>query len=183
MSIPCQIVRSKRRTSVFSITRTGEILLRIPYWITDREAQRLIDNNQDKLRALIDRWERAQRAKPVYRDEDIPRLKEMATNTLPGRVQYWSARMGLTPASVKITSAKARFGSCNSRGSICFSCFLMLYPDDAIDYVIVHELAHLKHMNHSAAFYRLVEHYLPDYRAREALLKGRSNEWKNAFTR
>ena len=50
----------------------------------------------------------------------------------------------------------------------------MLYPDDAIDYVIVHELAHLRHMNHSPAFYRLVERYLPDYKRREALLKGRT---------
>ena len=75
---------------------------------------------------------------------------------------------------MKITSAKTRFGSCSNRRSICFSCFLMLYPDDAIDYVIVHELAHLKHMNHSPAFYRLVERYLPDYKRREALLKGRT---------
>ena len=173
--ITCKIVRSKRRTAAFSITRTGEVMLRIPMFVSDKEANRMIENNRDKLSALVERWERSQAAKPIYRDEDIPQLKTIAINRLPARVEYWAAKMGLSPASVKITSAKARFGSCNSRRSICFSCFLMLYPDDAIDYVIVHELAHLKHMNHSAAFYRLVEHYLPDYRAREALLKGRSN--------
>ncbi|MBQ8288724.1 MAG: M48 family metallopeptidase [Clostridia bacterium] len=172
--LPCKIVRSKRRTAAFSITRTGEVVLRIPLWVSDKEAARLIADNQDKLRTLVARWERAQASKPDYRDEDIPRLKAVAAAKLPERIAYWSAKMGLTPASVKITSAKTRFGSCSSRRSICFSCFLMLYPDDAIDYVIVHELAHLKHMNHSAAFYRLVEQYLPDYRKREAILKGRT---------
>jgi predicted metal-dependent hydrolase len=159
---------------VFSISRTGDVLLRVPRWVTDRDAQRLIDNNQDKLNALVEKWERAQAAKPVYRDEDIPQLKQLAVEQLPDRVKYWADQMKLIPSAVKITSAQARFGSCNSRGSICFSCFLMLYPDDAIDAVIVHELAHLKHMDHSADFYRLVEQYLPDYRTREAFLKGRT---------
>ena len=170
----CRIVRSRRRTAAFSITRTGEVVLRIPLFVSDKEAKRLIEENREKLLALIARWKRAQAAKPIYRDEDIPHLKAIAADKLPERVELWSAKMGLSPASVKITSAKGRFGSCSNRGSVCFSCFLMLYPDDAIDYVIVHELAHLKHMNHSAAFYRLVERYLPDYKRREALLKGRT---------
>ncbi|MBO5778329.1 MAG: M48 family metallopeptidase [Clostridia bacterium] len=172
--IECRIIRSKRRTAAFSITREGEILFRIPRWVTDQEAQRLIRDNQDKLRVLVEKWELSQATKPIYRDEDIPPLKALAAEKLPPRVEYWAKRMGLTPASVKITSAKTRFGSCSSRGSVCFSCFVMLYPDDAIDYVIVHELAHLKHLNHSAAFYRLVATYLPDYRRREAILKGRT---------
>lgn len=172
--IPCRIIRSKRRTAAFSITRTGEVVLRIPLFVSDKEAKRLIEENREKLLTLIERWKRAQAAKPLYRDEDIPHLKAVAADKLPERVELWSAKMGLSPVSVKITSAKTRFGSCSSRKSICFSCFLMLYPDDAIDYVIVHELAHLKHMNHSAAFYRLVERYLPDYKRREALLKGRT---------
>lgn len=175
MSIPCRIVRSKRRTAAFSITREGEVLLRIPYFVSDKEAEKLIEDNADKLRALIARWERAQEAKPIYRDEEIPKLKALAAEKLPSRVEYWSKKMGLSPKSVKITSAKSRFGSCSSRGSICFSCFLMLSPDDAIDYVIVHELAHLKYLNHSPAFYRLVEHYLPDYKRREAILKGKQS--------
>ena len=172
--LPCKIVRSKRRTAAFAITREGEVVLRIPQFVSDKEAKRLIEENRDKLLLLIARWERAQAAKPIYRDEDIPRLKAIAADRLPPRLDYWTAIMGLSPASVKITSAKTRFGSCSNRRSICFSCFLMLYPDDAIDYVIVHELAHLKHMNHAPAFYRLVERYLPDYKRREALLKGRT---------
>ena len=79
--------------------------------------------------------------------------------------------MGLTPTQIRITSARRRFGSCSSEGHICYSWRLMQYAPEAIDYVIVHELAHLKHMNHSPAFYALVAKYLPDHKARRALLK------------
>ena len=79
--------------------------------------------------------------------------------------------MELVPAGIKITSARTRFGSCSSKNSICFSWRLMLYPPEAIDYVIVHELAHIRHHDHSPAFYALIEQYLPDWKARMKLLK------------
>lgn len=175
MSISCEIVRSKRKTAAFSITRDGRILLRIPLWVSDHEAKRLIEENQDQLHRLWNRWKTTQSAQPTYNTADIPYLKALAANKLPARLEYWSKRTGLIPTSIKITSAQSRFGSCNNRGGICFSCFLMLYPDNAIDYVIVHELCHLKHLNHSAPFYQLLSRYLPDYKQREAILKGRSN--------
>ena len=79
--------------------------------------------------------------------------------------------MELVPAGIKITSARTRFGSCSGKNSICFSWRLMLYPPEAIDYVIVHELAHIRHHDHSPAFYALIEQYLPDWKARMKLLK------------
>ena len=79
--------------------------------------------------------------------------------------------MELVPAGIKITSARTRFGSCSAKNSICFSWRLMLYPPEAIDYVIVHELAHIRHHDHSPAFYALIEQYLPDWKARMKLLK------------
>ena len=79
--------------------------------------------------------------------------------------------MGLNPTGIKITSAEKRFGSCNGKNSICYSWRLMQYPAEAIDYVVVHELAHIKHKNHGKEFYRLIENFLPDYKNREKLLK------------
>ena len=79
--------------------------------------------------------------------------------------------MGLAPTAVKITSARTRFGSCSSKNSLCFSLYLMQYPPEAIDAVVVHELCHMRHRNHSPAFYAEVERWLPDYREREKLLK------------
>ena len=79
--------------------------------------------------------------------------------------------MGLVPTGIKVTSARTRFGSCSGKNSICFSWRLMLYPPEAIDYVIVHELAHIRHHDHSPAFYALIERYMPDWRERMKLLK------------
>ena len=98
-------------------------------------------------------------------------LRRRAREYLPARVEHFSRIMGLVPAAVRITAAKPRFGSCSGKNSICFSCRLMQYPDAAVDYVVVHELAHIVHKNHGKDFYRLVASVLPDYRERRALLR------------
>ena len=77
-------------------------------------------------------------------EKRVSELRALAAAELPRRVEYYSEKMGLYPASVKITSAATRFGSCSGKNSICFSYRLMLYPPEAVDYVVVHELAHIK---------------------------------------
>jgi predicted metal-dependent hydrolase len=79
--------------------------------------------------------------------------------------------MGVRHSGVKITSARTRFGSCSAKNSICYSLYLMQYPPEAVDYVVVHELAHIRHKNHSPAFYAEVARWLPDYRRRQAMLR------------
>ena len=79
--------------------------------------------------------------------------------------------MGIKYGRITIASAKTRFGSCSSKGNISYSYRLMMYPEEAIDYVVVHELAHRIEMNHSPRFYAIVERILPDYKKRRKLLK------------
>jgi predicted metal-dependent hydrolase len=94
-----------------------------------------------------------------------------AREYLPERVSFYSSLMGLQPAGITITGARTRFGSCSSKKRLSFSWRLMQYPDKAIDYVVVHELAHLRYMNHSKEFYELIEKFMPDYKQRRKLLK------------
>ena len=94
----------------------------------------------------------------LYSSREITRDEALA-KVMP-YVDKYSAIMGLVPNEIKITSAKKRFGSCSGRGTVCFSKYLCLYPDSAIEYVVVHELAHLKHLDHSKSFHALVEKYL-----------------------
>ena len=79
--------------------------------------------------------------------------------------------MGVTPTGLKVTSAQKRYGSCSGKNSLCFSCFLMRYPEEAIDLVVVHELCHIREKNHGPRFYALLEQHLPDYKERKKLLK------------
>lgn len=78
---------------------------------------------------------------------------------------------GVQPTGITVTAARTRFGSCSGKNRLSFSLYLMAYPETAIEYVVVHELAHIRHHDHSPAFYREVEAYLPDWRARRALLR------------
>ena len=78
--------------------------------------------------------------------------------------------MGVQPAGITTTAARTRFGSCSGNNRLSVSLYLMAFPDAAIEYVVVHELAHIRHKNHGPDFYRFVEKTLPDYRQRIAPL-------------
>ena len=104
-------------------------------------------------------------------DEDIKKLKKLAKSVIPKKVEQYAEIMGLKYGRITITSAKTRFGSCSSAGNLAFSYRLMTYPEEAIDYVVVHELAHLVELNHSSRFYSIVAAVLPDYKERRKLLK------------
>ncbi len=100
----------------------------------------------------------------------------LAKRDLTNKVVDFSKRMGATPLAVKINGAKTRWGSCSGQRSLNFSWRLMMADDAAIDYVIVHELAHLMEMNHSDRFWAIVEGVLPDYKARQTQLKDVQNK-------
>ena len=104
-------------------------------------------------------------------DEEIRKLKREAKKYLKEKTEHYSAIMGLKYGRITITGAETRFGSCSSKGNISYSYRLMLYPEAAREYVVVHELAHLLEMNHSKKFYEIVERFLPDYKERRRMLK------------
>ncbi len=82
---------------------------------------------------------------------------------LTERVRYWSARMGLAPKAVQFRSQKTMWGSCSSQGHISLNWRLMAMPAATVDYVVIHELAHLRHGNHSRRFWSLVTVHCPSY--------------------
>lgn len=95
----------------------------------------------------------------------------LAKRDLTERVYRFAEQMQVYPTAVKINGAKTRWGSCSSKKSLNFSWLLIMADDDVIDYVIVHELAHITQMNHSAKFWAIVEDVLPDYKERKMRLK------------
>ena len=87
------------------------------------------------------------------------------------RVNHYAEQIGVRPAAVKVSSAKTLWGSCSPQKNLNFSWRLIMAEDGVIDYVIVHELAHLIEMNHSVKFWAIIERVLPDYRHRQVRLK------------
>ncbi len=87
-----------------------------------------------------------------------------AKRHIGARVEWWAGRMGLFPASLRFRRYKSRWGCCTSGNTITFNTALMRYEEVLVDYVIVHELAHIRHKHHQKAFWDLVAQYIPDYR-------------------
>ena len=113
---------------------------------------------------------------PGLEPEQIKRLciqvyRRLAKTYLTRRVAVYAEQMGAAPAAVKINGAKTRWGSCSSKRSVNFSWRLMMADSSVIDYVVVHELAHLSEMNHSPRFWAIVESIFPDYRERQKVLR------------
>lgn len=164
------LIRSDRKTASITINDSLQIVVRVPKYAHKADIDRFVNDNEKAVIRMLEH-KKAQLEKYNISDSQLQQLIKSAENIIPDRVKYYSALTGLKPTGVKITKAKKRFGSCSGKNSLCFSCYLMLYPIEAVDYVVVHELAHIKHHNHSKNFYNLIERYMPDYRQREQLLK------------
>ena len=165
-----ELIRSDRKTLGLQV-KDGRVIVRAPRRATVQQIERFVREHEAWIENALSRQAAKKAAHPEPTAAERAEYIRLAKEMLPRRTAFWSERMGLTPTQIRITSAQRRFGSCSSEGHICYSWRLMQYPPEAIDYVIVHELAHLKHMNHSPAFYALVAKYLPDHKARRALLK------------
>lgn len=96
---------------------------------------------------------------------------QIAKQALTAKTIAYSSNMGVMPSNIKTNSAKTRWGSCSGKKSINYSWRLMMAQEDVMDYVVVHELAHIKEMNHSARFWAIVKGILPDYEDRKLRLK------------
>ena len=164
------VKRSNRRTVGLEITGDCEIIVRAPNRMSEKEIAEFVNKYQGWIdKKLPEAEKRAEKSKAISEKEE--ELRRAAREVIPPLVERYSKLMELRPTSVEITSAEKRFGSCSGKNALCFSWRLMAYPAEAVEYVVVHELAHIRHHNHSPAFYALIEKYMPDYRRRQKLLK------------
>ena len=166
------LIRSDRKSLSLEIARDLSVIVRAPRRMPQETIDRFVQEHEEWIASHREKQQERGKS-PMRRDvspQEEAAYRARAQQELPLRVKQYSEKMGLVPQSVRITSAKTRFGSCSARGGLCFSWRLMQYPQEVIDAVIVHELAHLKHPNHSRAFYDLVRQYLPDYEQRRKLL-------------
>ena len=166
-----EIVYSKRKTLCLQIKRDGRVIIRCPYRTSKERIENFYNSHLEWVQRKVEATKNRMVPINELSDTDIEQLKRKAWEYIPNRVDYFASIMGVTPANVSINRAKTRFGSCNSKKRLNFSCNVMRYPFEAIDYVIVHELAHIKELNHSKRFWGIVESILPDYKERQKILK------------
>jgi predicted metal-dependent hydrolase len=97
-------------------------------------------------------------------------IRTEAKKLLPPRAETLANRFGFKYQRIRVASQKSRWGSCSSKGTISLNDQLLFMPPDTVDYLIIHELCHTRHMNHSTAFWRLVGRCCADYRRHERVL-------------
>ncbi len=165
--IPLRVIRRNRKTVQLRFDPQGVLEVRAPWQMGDGPLLRLLDRH-----AL---WIRRHHQQALRRPEPSPEqrqaLLEQARRELPERVAFYARRMGVTPRAVTITGARTRFGSCSGDNRLSFSWRLMQYPPEARDYVVVHELAHIRYHNHGPDFYAFLASVLPDHLQRRKLLR------------
>lgn len=165
------VIYSNRKTIALEVTRELQIVVRAPTGCRKRDIEQMIRSHTEWISAALDQQRRRNALHPLPDKAKTAELKQLAKAVLPEKVARYADIMGLYPTGVKITGATRRFGSCSAKNSLCFAAGLMAYDDGAIDYVVVHELAHIRYKNHGKEFYALIAAILPDYKERRKLLK------------
>ncbi len=172
MSVPAYtLVRSDRRTLSIQITKDAKVVVRAPRYTPQAVIDHFVASQEGWIHKHQQRQAEYLSTHPPHTDAEIAALRQRALEELPPLIAQWAVRMNVQPTGFHVTSARTRFGSCSGKNSLSFSLYLMDYPQEAIEAVVVHELAHIRHKNHSPAFYAEVERYLPDYRRRVKQLK------------
>ncbi len=171
MSTYFTLIRSDRKTVSVCVKPDLSVVVRAPRRLPVHEIERFIDKHNGWIEKQKNRFKEQTFQQIAPTEDEVRALKERAYSHLTQRVPHFAAIMGVHPEGVTITSARTRWGSCSGKNRLCFSYRLMLLPDELIDYIVVHELSHIREKNHSKRFYNEVARYMPDYKERRTRLK------------
>lgn len=150
-----------RRVSI-SVRATGVVRLSFPYGVSQKRALEFLEQKAEWIEAARERLARKRAAMPpqlppAEQKARIEELRRAAKADLPGRIARLSEATGLKYEKLSIRASRTKWGSCSGRNHISLSLFLMTLPEHLRDYVIIHELCHTIHHNHSPRFHALVD--------------------------
>ncbi len=231
--VPYEIARVKKRKTIqIAFTPEGLLKVKIPYAVTEGEAEKIllskanwIHKQRQRLADLSDNPTNGNfapdalllylgqeyRLKLIAADKDLVFIQgetlvvqcsappaalpeaaqklllnwyiDQARTALVSRTRYWAQRIGVSPLRITIRDQKTRWGSCSTRGSLNYSWRLIMAPSPVLDYLVIHELCHMKVANHSSTFWRLVANYTVDYNSHRRWLKDNGRLLMRLFTR
>ena len=172
--ISYQIIRSSRKTISLEIKADGSVVVRAPLRLSEAKIQKFVEEKQEWILKNLEKIQKRDAQKEnVQKLSALERqhLQNKACVVIPRRVAYYAEKLGVSYGKITLRQQKTRWGSCSSKGNLNFNWKLVLMPEEVLDYVVVHELAHRKEMNHSERFWNHAEKVLPDYQARRKLLR------------
>ena len=169
-----RLIRSRRKTIGITVDAQGQVIVRAPLLCTSEQIEKAVKDASSWIEKQRSRMEsEAARASEQGRltEDDLNALTFSMRRALAERLPGFAAKVGVEYGRVSIRRQRSKWGSCSAKGNLNFNCLLMLAPEEVLDYVIVHELCHRKHMDHSKEFWAEVERVLPDYKKSKKWLR------------
>lgn len=157
-----------------SIHPGGEVVVTVPKNTNEYLVQKFLSDKADWIEKKVRIMEKYQKVrKTSLSKKEIAQLKQKAHIISEERLAYFNKHYRYTWNTVTIRAQKSRWGSCSQKGNLNFNYKIALLPENLTDYIIVHELCHLKEFNHSEKFWDLVRETIPDYKERRKQLRNR----------
>ena len=174
MYITYEIIKSSRKTIAVEVLQDGSVLVRAPRNCPQSRIDTFLKEKQAWVLAKVEeqKEKEADSMKIQPLSEAEQRLyRDKARDIFEQKVSYYARMMGVSYGRIAIRDQKTRWGSCSGEGNLNFNWRLIFAPAGVLDYVVVHELAHRKEMNHSPRFWKVVEDTMPEYRKYQKWLK------------
>lgn len=173
--ISVKIRRSARKTVALEVKASGEVIARVPNRFLAADAEAFIERH----RAWILKKVELTKVRELKMQElAFPKIEELTAKDIEAiqkklveKTMFYARKMKVSVGRITIRNQKTRWGSCSSKGNLNFNYRLYYLPEELLEYVIVHELAHRRHMNHSKEFWEEVAFFYPDYKACRERLK------------
>lgn len=174
MYITYEIIKSSRKTIAVEVRQDGSVLVRAPRNCPQSRIDTFLKEKQAWVLAKVEeqKEKEADSMKIQPLSEAEQRLyRDKAREIFEQKVSYYAQMMGVSYGRIAIRDQKTRWGSCSGEGNLNFNWRLIFAPAGVLDYVVVHELAHRKEMNHSPRFWKVVEDTMPEYRKYQKWVK------------
>ena len=178
--IPVTMERRKvKNLNLYVQPPEGRVLATIPWRMREADAIKFIRSKENWIRTAREKVRSRQKSAETPGEAALPYTKEEVEKLQKEILRlaaYWEPLMGVHCTGWQLREMKTRWGSCSSRGTLSFNYRLIYGPAGPLDYVVVHELCHLTHMNHSRDFWNMVERIMPDYRIYKQWLREHGQE-------
>lgn len=161
------IVKQHRKSISIKIRNSSLIEVHAPFGIEDKDIDAFVEKHGDWINAKLAEMKEAESALnsiDVASKAEFDEKIELAKKIIPEKCAYYADMIGVDYGRITLKAQKTLFGSCSAAGNLNFNIALMFAPEKVLDYVIIHELCHLKEMNHSVDFWHEVEKVMKDYK-------------------
>lgn len=169
--ITYRVVRSKRKTISLGLGDGLEVVVRAPHQAQTAYIETFVAKHRGWIMDKLEKRRAHLERHPAPTEAQLAVWMEDAKQIIPGRVAHYARVMGVVPQGIRYTKNRTRIGSCTGCNRLAFSCRLIGYPLEVLDYVVVHELAHITHKNHGPEFWAAVAAVLPEYRRWREVLR------------